>query len=168
MIGNTAGIAERYSRQPRGSPIQPNIWVPLSDNWITAPAKRHTRTTTSPLRQALLAWYRAHKRDLDWRRTRDPYAIWISEIMLQQTRVAAIIPYYRRFLARFPSVRRLAMARLGLGVALLGRPWLLQPPHATRTAPQSKSSDGTAANFHEATPTRWPCPASEAIRRLPS
>src|ERR1700722_6265681 len=63
------------------------------------------------LRIALLAWYRAHKRDLDWRRTRDPYAIWISEIMLQQTRVAAVIPYYRRFLARFPTVRHLARAR---------------------------------------------------------
>jgi A/G-specific adenine glycosylase len=64
------------------------------------------------LRIALLAWYRAHKRDLDWRRTRDPYAIWISEIMLQQTRVAAVTPYYRSFLARFPSARHLATARL--------------------------------------------------------
>ncbi len=64
------------------------------------------------LRIALLAWYRAHKRDLDWRRTRDPYAIWISEIMLQQTRVAAVTPYYRSFLARFPSARQLATARL--------------------------------------------------------
>ena len=62
-------------------------------------------------RRRLLAWYRREKRDLDWRRTRDPYAIWISEIMLQQTRVAAVIPYYRRFLARFPTVRHLARAR---------------------------------------------------------
>ena len=51
-------------------------------------------------------------RDLDWRRTRDPYRIWLSEIMLQQTRVAAVIPYYRRFLARFPTVHSLARARL--------------------------------------------------------
>src|ERR1700723_237621 len=55
-------------------------------------------------RRKLLAWYRSAKRDLDWRRTRDPYRIWLSEIMLQQTRVAAVIPYYRRFLARFPTL----------------------------------------------------------------
>ncbi len=64
------------------------------------------------LRRELLAWYSASKRDLDWRRTRDPYRIWLSEIMLQQTRVAAVIPYYRRFLARFPTVQHLAKAPL--------------------------------------------------------
>lgn len=62
-------------------------------------------------RRALLAWYRRHKRDLPWRRTLDPYGIWISEIMLQQTRVAAVIPYYERFLALFPDVASLASAR---------------------------------------------------------
>jgi A/G-specific adenine glycosylase len=64
------------------------------------------------LRAALLAWYRAHRRDLPWRRTRDPYAIWISEAMLQQTRVDTVIPYYDRFLARFPDVAALATADL--------------------------------------------------------
>ncbi len=59
---------------------------------------------------SLLEWYSAHQRDLPWRRTRDPYAIWVSEIMLQQTRVAAVIPYYERFLKRFPDVRALASA----------------------------------------------------------
>ena len=49
-------------------------------------------------REKLLAWYDAHKRDLPWRRTQDPYKIWISEIMLQQTRVDTVIPYYERFL----------------------------------------------------------------------
>jgi A/G-specific adenine glycosylase len=49
-------------------------------------------------------------RDLPWRRTTDPYQIWVSEIMLQQTRVAAVVPYYERFIARFPSVRSLAAA----------------------------------------------------------
>jgi A/G-specific adenine glycosylase len=62
------------------------------------------------LRPALLAWYRASRRDLPWRRTRDPYAIWISEAMLQQTRVETVIPYWERFLARFPGVRELAEA----------------------------------------------------------
>jgi A/G-specific adenine glycosylase len=64
-----------------------------------------------PLRAALLAWYRERRRDLPWRRTRDPYAIWVSEIMLQQTRVETVVPYYGRFLERFPTVRALAIAR---------------------------------------------------------
>ncbi len=63
-------------------------------------------------RRRLHAWYRRHRRDLPWRRTKDPYAIWVSEIMLQQTRVAAVIPYYERFLERFPDARTLARARL--------------------------------------------------------
>jgi A/G-specific adenine glycosylase len=66
----------------------------------------------SGFRRKLLAWFHRAKRDLLWRRTHDPYRIWISEIMLQQTRVAAVIPYYDRFLKQFPSVRALASARL--------------------------------------------------------
>lgn len=62
------------------------------------------------MRVALLAWYAEHRRDLPWRRTRDPYRIWVSEIMLQQTRVAAVLEHYRRFLAAFPSVEALAAA----------------------------------------------------------
>lgn len=58
----------------------------------------------------LLAWYRANARDLPWRRTRDPYRIWVSEIMLQQTRVAAVLGYYARFLEAFPTVEALAAA----------------------------------------------------------
>ena len=58
----------------------------------------------------LLVWYRAHARDLPWRRTRDPYAIWISEAMLQQTRVEAVVDYWRAFLRRFPTVQALAGA----------------------------------------------------------
>jgi len=64
------------------------------------------------LRQRLLSWYGAHRRDLPWRRTRDPYAIWISEAMLQQTRVETVVPYYERFLGRFPDVATLARADL--------------------------------------------------------
>ncbi len=58
----------------------------------------------------LLDWYEANKRDLPWRRTRDPYRIWLSEIMLQQTRVEAVIPYYERFLQACPTVHDLAAA----------------------------------------------------------
>jgi len=63
------------------------------------------------MRERILSWYRKHKRDLPWRRTRDPYAIWVSEIMLQQTRVETVLPFYERFLRRFPDVRSLARAR---------------------------------------------------------
>jgi A/G-specific adenine glycosylase len=62
------------------------------------------------IRRKLLRWYDGHHRDLPWRRTRDPYRIWVSEIMLQQTRVQAVIPYYEKFLRRFPDVRSLAAA----------------------------------------------------------
>jgi A/G-specific adenine glycosylase len=58
----------------------------------------------------LLAWFRAHQRDLPWRASRDPYRIWVAEVMLQQTRIAAVRPYYDRFLRRFPSVESLARA----------------------------------------------------------
>src|SRR5579864_6179449 len=61
-------------------------------------------------RKQLLGWFRQYQRDLPWRRTRDPYRIWLSEIMLQQTRVAAVIPYYERFLERFPNIEALAAA----------------------------------------------------------
>ena len=64
----------------------------------------------SAIRRGLRKWYSKHKRDLPWRRTVDPYRIWISEIMLQQTRVAAVIPYFERFLTLFPHPAALASA----------------------------------------------------------
>ncbi|MGH9707746.1 MAG: A/G-specific adenine glycosylase [Candidatus Acidiferrales bacterium] len=63
------------------------------------------------MQRQLLAWFREHQRDLPWRRSKNPYRIWIAEIMLQQTRIAAVLPYYRRFLRRFPGVESLATAR---------------------------------------------------------
>jgi len=65
------------------------------------------------LRRSLLAWFRRHKRDLPWRRSTDPYLVWISEIILQQTRVDQGLPYYERFLDAFPNVNSLARAPLG-------------------------------------------------------
>src|SRR5262245_16167017 len=62
------------------------------------------------LQDRLLAWYAATKRDVAWRRTRDPYAVWVSEVMLQQTRVETVVPYYSRFLRAFPTVSALAEA----------------------------------------------------------
>src|SRR5512138_3016276 len=63
------------------------------------------------LRRGWLRWYDAHRRDLPWRSTREPYAIWVAEIMLQQTRVAAVLEHYGKFLRRFPTIKALAGAR---------------------------------------------------------
>ncbi len=60
----------------------------------------------------LLRWFRTHRRDLPWRRTADPYRIWVSEVMLQQTQVATVMPYYERFVRRFPELSSLATADL--------------------------------------------------------
>src|SRR5690625_4732525 len=59
----------------------------------------------------LLQWYDLHQRQLPWRQTKDPYKIWISEVMLQQTQVKTVIPYYRYFTKTFPTVFELAMAK---------------------------------------------------------
>jgi A/G-specific adenine glycosylase len=67
---------------------------------------------THPVTKKILRWYACHQRDLPWRRTSDPYAVWVSEIMLQQTQVQTVLPYYRRFLDRFPTVQSLAAASM--------------------------------------------------------
>jgi A/G-specific adenine glycosylase len=71
---------------------------------VVPPALRQT------VRRKLAAWFRRHARDLPWRRNRDPYGIWVSEIMLQQTTVAAVVPYFERFLRAFPTINALAAA----------------------------------------------------------
>lgn len=68
----------------------------------------HPQAFSTPL----LSWFRAERRAMPWRETRDPYFIWVSEVMLQQTQVATVIPYYDRFIARFPTIRDLAEAPL--------------------------------------------------------
>ncbi len=73
-------------------------------------AATFAHTLAFSARKALLAWFRGYKRDLPWRRTSDPYAIWLSEVMLQQTRVETVVPYFERFLAEFPTVGDLARA----------------------------------------------------------
>lgn len=95
----------------------------------------------SKFASALVAWQRRHgRRDLPWQGTRDPYRVWLSEVMLQQTQVAAVVPYYERFLKRFPTVDALAAAHedevlqlwSGLGYYARGRNLL----HAARTIAQ--------------------------------
>src|SRR4026209_493859 len=67
----------------------------------------HKRTV---LQQSLLKWYDVHQRDLPWRTVTDPYSVWISQVMLQQTQVQTVIPYYLKFLEHFPSIAALAQA----------------------------------------------------------
>ena len=69
------------------------------------------RIDAAEFRKCLLAWYHANARDLPWRKNPHPYRVWVSEIMLQQTRVAAVIEHYHEFLRRFPTVQKLAAAR---------------------------------------------------------
>src|SRR6266478_8409581 len=77
----------------------------------TKPSLQFDMNARRRWRQRLLAWYDRNARNLPWRQDRDPYRVWLSEIMLQQTRVAAVLEHYRRFLEKFPDVRTLAAAR---------------------------------------------------------
>jgi A/G-specific adenine glycosylase len=78
-----------------------------------SPARRSDATEDlAVLGQRLLAWYKTHRRDLPWRQSADPYAIWVAEVMLQQTRVETVLAYYEHFLARFPTLQALASASL--------------------------------------------------------
>jgi A/G-specific adenine glycosylase len=100
-------IEQRKATAPerKGVPVTPR------DPMLSC-AGSMTSSTTTRLRRALLLFYRAHGRVLPWRQTRDPYAIWVSEIMLQQTQVATVVPRYAEFLRRFPDVHTLAAARV--------------------------------------------------------
>ena len=87
-----------------------NAAVPVNKTKPDTAADAAARTRK--IRRSLLAWFADNARDMPWRRTRDPYAIWVSEVMLQQTQVDTVIPYYHRFLATFPTIERLAAADL--------------------------------------------------------
>jgi A/G-specific adenine glycosylase len=77
---------------------------------VKIPKLENDEATTAKLRRQLLEWYSDNRRDLPWRRNSDPYAIWVSEIMLQQTRVAVVVERYQTFLERFPTLISLALA----------------------------------------------------------
>ncbi len=74
-------------------------------------SRKFDGSTTRRWRQRLLSWYDRNRRELPWRHDRDPYRVWLSEIMLQQTRVSAVLEHYQRFLQRFPTVQKLGSAR---------------------------------------------------------
>src|SRR4030088_1039182 len=83
---------------------------------LPTPKVRAAERTPLPVARDLLAWYDRHRRDLPWRAARgatpDPYRVWLSEIMLQQTTVKAVAPYFVRFIGRWPNVEALAAAAL--------------------------------------------------------
>jgi len=90
----------------------------------------------------VIAWQRVHGRhDLPWQRTRDPYRIWLSEIMLQQTQVSAVIPYYERFLAAFPDVESLARAPIDAVLALWSGLGYYRRAHHLHAAAQAVVAD---------------------------
>lgn len=93
--------------KPRKSADPDNLPLPMA-----ADSAADVDAQPARFRRALLAWFDAHQRDLPWRRTRDPYGIWLSEVMLQQTTVRTVEPRWLRFLARFPTVSALAAAPL--------------------------------------------------------
>jgi A/G-specific adenine glycosylase len=87
----------------------------LADSRSVHPTRPTARGHTPPevrrwVRRRLLSWFAKHQRDLPWRRNRDPYPIWVSEVMLQQTQVATVIPFFERFLQAFPTLTALAAA----------------------------------------------------------
>ncbi len=107
-------IAPRPSR-PAAAPAAPQTPAPTRPRRTAAkrpaePAQSTTTARADRLARALAPWFIQHQRDLEWRRTRDPYAIWVSEVMLQQTRVDTVKAYWAPFMAKFPDVATLAAA----------------------------------------------------------
>ena len=98
-------LAPDRTRKRSAAPTQPGIFVVAGDKVLN-------RMLESPvaLVAALLDWFAANARDLPWRRTRDPYAIWVSEIMLQQTQVKTVIPFWERWLRELPTIEAAAAA----------------------------------------------------------
>lgn len=94
-----------FAPRPKG-PVSPARATPAADS----PPDPGSLARADRLARALAPWFLVHQRELDWRKTRDPYAIWVSEIMLQQTRVDTVKAYWRPFIDRFPDVASLAAA----------------------------------------------------------
>jgi A/G-specific adenine glycosylase len=102
------GLAEAFTSEVEAA--WSAAWQMLSSIVRTAAEVERSRPVLAGFSRRLLEWYDRSHRDLPWRNTSDPYAVWISEIMLQQTRVAAVVPYYERFLKRYPEIETLAAA----------------------------------------------------------
>ncbi len=114
------------------------------------------------LRRALLAWFAAHQRPTPWRNNPDPYRVWVAEVMLQQTQTATVVPYYERFLERFPTVQALADAPLeevlryweGLGYYARARSCTAQRNKSPKTAGNSPPPPTACASCQALARTR--------------
>lgn len=136
----------------------------MDDQWS---GSRSMPPSLAELRAPLLRWYRLSKRDLPWRRSRDPYAVWVAEVMLQQTRVSAVLPYYERFMKRFPDPAALAGANEEEVLAAWSGLGYYRRARAMRTAAQQviERHDGRlpAISTHS-----WRYRALDGIRPAPS
>lgn len=115
------------------------------------------RQKSSPIAGQLLNWYQRHERELPWRQSDDPYRIWVSEIMLQQTQVDTVIPYYHRFLEAFPTVEALAAAELDVVLKI----WEGMGYYA-RARNLHAAAQTVVAELDGEVPTTW-----EELTRLP-
>jgi A/G-specific adenine glycosylase len=130
--------------------------IPVETRLDAAPVPPAGKDLAS-FRRALLRWYDQHRRDLPWRKTRDPYRVWLSEIMLQQTRVAAVLDHYRIFLERFPNVQALAaVSEEAVLAAWSGLGYYRRARMLHRCAKELVRKDGS----------RFP-PSSKALQTLP-
>ena len=117
----------------------------------------------------LLSWFAREGRDLPWRRTRDPYRIWLSEVILQQTRVAQGLEYYLRFHGAVPRHRRTGSRARGRGAQAAGRGWAITAVPATSMLPRGRSCLGSAGCFPADVRGRCArCAAWATILRRPS
>ena len=116
------------------------------------------------LRRSLLAWYDTHRRDLPWRQDRDPYRVWLSEIMLQQTRVAAVLEPYQVFLGRFPTIEKLAAARETSVLAAWSGLGYYRRARMLHAAAQGNCKRSTPASFPRPPSNCASCPASDGTR----
>lgn len=126
-------------------------WRPYRSGAARMLWHHYLQDTGPSLRRALLAWYGRHARDLPWRRTRDPYAIWVSEVMLQQTRVETARDYYARFLTRFPTLETLARARpQSVLKAWEGLGYYARARHLHQAAREAVARYGRVPDSHDA------------------
>ena len=148
-----AAAPNRRKGSPSAAATVPDA-AQMHEEAVAALAASRTRAAIA---RRLLAWYATNARDLPWRRSRDPYRVWVSEIMLQQTVVATVIPYFERFLARFPTVTALA----GAPEEEVLRQW--EGLGYYRRARQLHRAAGVVCAEHAG---QFPCDA-ESVRALP-
>jgi A/G-specific adenine glycosylase len=106
------GFHSKYGRVQRSRVRPDEVAAVVAKQQFSRERLQMPESRTLTIQRALTSWFRRHQRDLPWRRTRNAYRIWVSEVMLQQTQVDTVIPYYDRFIRQFPTIKTLATADL--------------------------------------------------------